>query len=68
MIERAYNYVFHYEILELLEDAAQKYKEKIGGYPSELELLVSKNILKEIPKDPLGFEFIITETGRATIK
>ena len=68
VIERAYNYVFHYEILELLEDAAQKYKEKIGSYPSELDLLVSANILTEIPADPLGFELTITETGRATIK
>ncbi len=66
--ERAYNYVLHYEILEFLEIAAEKYKEKLGSYPSELEQLVSANILKEIPEDPLGFGFLITETGRVTIK
>jgi len=66
--EKAYNYVLHYEILDLLEEAAEKYKDKIGSYPSELEQLVDENILKEIPGDPLGFEFAITETGRVTIK
>jgi len=66
--ERAYNYILHYEILELLEVAGEKYKEKTGNYPTDLEQLVSENILKEIPKDPLGFELLMTETGRVTIK
>ncbi len=66
--EKAYNHVLHYEILDFLEKAAEKYKEKFGNYPSDLEQLVSENILVELPIDPLGFELAITTGGRIVIK
>lgn len=66
--ERAYKHVLHYEILDFLEEAAEKYKKKNGNYPEKLDQLVSENILVEIPKDPLGFNFVITEIGRVRIK
>lgn len=66
--ERAYNYVLHYEIMDFLEEATDKYKDEVGNYPEDLEQLVSGGILKEIPKDPLGYEFVITESGRVRVK
>lgn len=66
--ERAKAYIYHYEILDLLEKAAQKFKETNKVLPSTPEELVQKNILKAIPEDPFGFKYYFSEDGRAEIK
>lgn len=66
--ERAKKYITHYEILDLLENSAEKYKEKTGSYPSDPELLIKEKILKAIPPDPFGYQFEIGNNGRARIK
>lgn len=66
--ERAGTYVYHYEILDLLEQAAKVYKDKFGVYPDPIEKLVEVKILKEIPNDPFGFKYEIDSDGRARIK
>jgi len=66
--ERARLYILHYEYIELLERASNIYKQKTGDYPDSLDKLVSGRILKEIPKDPFGFEYMIDSRGRVSIK
>lgn len=66
--ERAKAYVIHYEILNLLENAAAQYKTKNGIYPQNIDDLVSAKILRAIPDDPFGFKYYIDEEGRARIK
>lgn len=66
--ERAKAYVVHYEILDLLENAAKMYKDKNGKYPVNINDLVGANILRAIPQDPFGFEYEIDTEGKAQIK
>ncbi|OGD65531.1 hypothetical protein A2215_02675 [Candidatus Berkelbacteria bacterium RIFOXYA2_FULL_43_10] len=66
--ERAEAYVLHYEILNFLEGATEKYKDKFGTYPSPIEKLVEGKILKAIPTDPFGFEYEIDAEGRARVR
>lgn len=65
--ERAKNYITHYEILTLLENAGAEYKKINGKYPDSVDYLVP-TILKSIPADPFGFQYRFDETGRAVIK
>ena len=66
---RAQNYVLHYEIMDLLEQASKKYFEINKKYPADVNDLVSARILKEIPEDPFGFRFEISQTdGTAMTK
>lgn len=62
--ERAKNYITHIEILQFLDRAVEAYRKETGSYPRDIDNLVSKKILKEIPRDPFGLEFIINEKGR----
>lgn len=66
--ERAKNYVLHYEIMDVLEQASKQYFRINKKYPADINDLVSARILKEIPADPFGFQFEISEDGTATIK
>jgi len=66
--DRAKSYIYHYEILDLLEKAATIYKQKNGVFPTTSEELVQKNILKAIPTDPFGFQYEFDADGRAQIK
>ena len=66
--QRARSYILHYEHIELLEKAAGIYKQRFGSYPDNLDKLVEKRILKEVPKDPFDFEYTIDARGRITIK
>jgi len=40
--------------VELLQDAVEAYRERIGSYPSDLRALVSEGLLARIPVDPDG--------------
>jgi DNA-dependent RNA polymerase auxiliary subunit epsilon len=64
--ERAKNYVMHYEIIDLLENAAKAYHEKNKKYPDNLEALITSNILRAIPPDPFGSIFKVDGNGRVT--
>lgn len=66
--ERAKAYILHYEILNLLENAAAQYNKMTGSYPQNIEDLVSTKILKAIPADPFSFSYYIDSEGRARIK
>jgi len=67
--ERAKNYLIHFEIMNLLEQASKQYYEINKKYPAELNDLVSARILKAIPSDPFDFEFEIKqEDGTVNVK
>lgn len=66
--QRAEVYVYHFGLMDFLEQSATQYKTKYGNYPDPIEKLVEGKILKEIPVDPFGYTFYIDETGRARIK
>lgn len=67
--KRAELYIYHFELMNFLEQAATEYKKQYGSYPDPIEKLVEGKILKEIPKDPFGYTYYIEkETGRARIK
>lgn len=66
--ERAKNYILHYEILDLLEQAAKQYYNMNNKYPATPDDLVAAKILRAVPPDPFGFQYTFDETGRAQIK
>lgn len=66
--ERARNYVIHFEILDLLENATAEYKKRFGEYPKNINDLVLKNFLKALPVDPFGFDYQFTPDGKVEIK
>ena len=67
--ERAKAYVTRLEMLDLLEEAAMRYKSIRGAYPAALNDLIEAHVLTSVPVDPLGFELVIdTKTGIAGIK
>lgn len=65
--ERAKAYIIHLSILDYLDDAAKKYKNLYGEYPKDIESLILKKIIPEIPQDPFNFEFT-TKNGEARVK
>ena len=66
--KRAKAYIEHYEILDVLEQAAKIYKDKKGIYPADVSDMVSAEILRYVPEDPFGYKYYIDEQGRARIK
>ncbi len=66
--EQAKNYIFHIEIIEVLEKAVSIYKQKYGINPDKLENLVDKKILKTLPVSPLEVEFYINKEGEILIR
>ncbi len=50
--------------IQFLEKYVEKFKDKYGRLPSNLEELVGRNLLKRIPPDPYGGEFFLTPRGR----
>ena len=65
--DRAKAYIIHLSILDYLDSAAKKYKNLYGEYPKDVESLVSKKIIPEIPRDPFNFEFT-TKNGETRVK
>ena len=66
--ERAKAYVIHLTILDYLEDAIKKYKSRFGEYPENIQDLVAKKIIPEIPKDPFDFEFYVYTNGEVRLR
>lgn len=66
--KRALAYIEHYEILDILEQAAKIYKDKKGIYPADISDMVSAGVLRYIPEDPFGFKYYIDQDGRARVK
>jgi hypothetical protein len=60
---RAQAYIDHLEIFNYLEAAAAQYKTTYGSFPTNLNQLVTKNIIPAIPQDPFGYTFIIDKDG-----
>lgn len=65
--ERAKNYILHYQLMTFLESEALQYKAKFGRFPTTPEEMVP-NIIKEIPTDPLGFQFEFNDKGNVVLK
>lgn len=65
---RAAAYIEHYNILDQLQNAVDKYKTLYGLYPTNLNDLIDKKIISEIPQDPFGLEFYIYSGGAVGIK
>ena len=57
--ERSGKQLLHLEMIFFLEDVATKYRQQFGRYPSTLQDLVTKQIIKEVPASPLGVNFVI---------
>ncbi|MDO8649827.1 MAG: hypothetical protein Q7K33_00745 [Candidatus Berkelbacteria bacterium] len=57
--ERSGKQLLHLEMIFFLEDAATKYRQQFGRYPSTLQDLVTKQFIKEVPVSPLGVNFVI---------
>ncbi|MEK9167371.1 MAG: hypothetical protein AAB613_01340 [Patescibacteria group bacterium] len=57
--ERSGKQMVHLEMTFFLEDAVAKYHQRFGRYPSILQELVFKQIIKEVPISPLGINFVI---------
>lgn len=51
-------------ILDNLETAVQRFKKIYGGFPLKLTDLVEKGLIKAIPQDPYGGNFVVLENGR----
>ena len=68
VLERARNYIIHFEIMEALEKALNLHRQKYGYYPKDLNDLVTKKILKEIPKSPLGVKLGLKANGEITVE
>lgn len=50
--------------MAFLESKVQKYREKYGTLPKNLDELITAGLLNEIPDDPYGGEFYLLENGR----
>lgn len=57
--ERSGKQLLHLEMVFFLEDAATKYRQQFGRYPSTPQELVVRQIIKEVPVSPLGVGFVI---------
>jgi len=53
-----------FQAIDFLERAVRKYKQIYGYLPSDLNLLVTKNIISAIPPDPYGGQFYLTPEGK----
>jgi len=49
------------EAIHTIEIAINKFKERYGKYPKDIQDLVNQGILENIPEDPYGGEFYIDE-------
>jgi len=52
------------QAIHIIEKAVHEYKKSFGSFPSRIEDLVAKGILKELPWDPYGGDFYICEDGK----
>ncbi|HOX41689.1 MAG TPA: hypothetical protein PK263_05890, partial [bacterium] len=66
--QRAEDYVYHFELLDLLEKASTMYKQKTGNYPGSLDDLVGINVISSKPIDPLGVEITFDQNGKIVIE
>jgi hypothetical protein len=66
--ERAKNYILHFELMDLIEQAASQYNKVYKKYPANVDDLVTGKILKSIPPDPFGFTFELSSDGKVTAK
>lgn len=63
--ERAKKYVEHLDVYFFLEDATKNFRSRFGRYPTTLDELVTRNVIKGIPPSPLNIPFTInSETGQ----
>ena len=62
--ERARAYILHYNIIDVLEEAARRYKISQGHFPKTPADLVTGKVLKAVPQDPFGLQFTFDEQGR----
>jgi len=66
--ERAKNYIIHFEIMNLLDQASARYFEINKKYPAAPQDLVDTRILTAVPVDPFGFEYIFNADGKSQAK
>jgi hypothetical protein len=66
--ERAKNYLIHLNLLNLLDEASAQYYKINKKYPATPEDLVNGRILRAVPVDPFGFEYIFNAEGKAQTK
>lgn len=61
--ESAKNHLVHIGLVEALEKAVSLYRQKYGTYPKDINNLVAKKIIKQIPASPFEVEFGLGEKG-----
>ena len=62
--ERAKNYLIHFELMDILDEASAKYYNIYKKYPLTPDDLVAGKILKTTPVDPFGFTFKFGDNGK----
>jgi hypothetical protein len=62
--KRAQNYLIHFSLLDLLDNAAAQYYKSNNKYPATPQDLVTARILKAVPTDPFGMEFKFDNKGQ----
>jgi tetratricopeptide (TPR) repeat protein len=68
VMERAKNNIIHLEIIEALEKAITIYRQRYGYYPKDINDLVTKKILRDIPESPLGVKFRLKDGSGITVE
>ena len=66
--DRAQKYIAQIDILDFLDKAVRLYIEKYHKYPEKVDDLVIGKIIKEVPKSPLGLQFILRYGGEVIAK
>lgn len=61
--ESAKNHLVHIGLVEALGKAVSLYRQKYGTYPKDINDLVTKKIIKQIPASPFEVEFYMGEKG-----
>jgi len=48
----------------VLEQAAERYRQQFGKQPEDLQILVKKGLLNQLPSDPYGGTFYLNDQGK----
>jgi tetratricopeptide (TPR) repeat protein len=67
------NALTHLQLLQVQSDCTQlnqvadAYEKKFGKRPARMSELVQAEVLRGIPKDPMGYAYVFTEDGKADL-
>jgi hypothetical protein len=53
--------------LKAIDQFADQYEKKTGNRPTRMNELVQAGLIKEVPRDPLGYPYVFGESGKAEL-